>query len=50
MTTEPTMNPEANADDIDVEMTMEEAMALEAAQLPRPTRRLPPNPARCSSP
>jgi len=32
MTTEPTMNPEANADDIDVEMTMEEAMALEAAQ------------------
>lgn len=28
MTTEPTMNPE---DDIDVEMTMEEAMALEAA-------------------
>ncbi|WKZ87483.1 flagellar motor switch protein FliN [Ralstonia pickettii] len=32
MTTEPTMNPEANADDVDVEMTMEEAMALEAAQ------------------
>ncbi|CAJ0791283.1 Flagellar motor switch protein FliN [Ralstonia psammae] len=32
MTTEPTMNPETNADDIDVEMTMEEAMALEAAQ------------------
>ena len=32
MTTEQTMNPEANADDIDVEMTMEEAMALEAAQ------------------
>ncbi|WP_202198999.1 hypothetical protein, partial [Escherichia coli] len=32
MTTEPTMNPEANADDIDVEMTMEGAMALEAAQ------------------
>ncbi len=31
MTTEPTMNPEANADDVDVEMTMEEAMALEAA-------------------
>jgi flagellar motor switch protein FliN/FliY len=26
------MNPESNADDIDVEMTMEEAMALEAAQ------------------
>jgi flagellar motor switch protein FliN/FliY len=25
------MNPESNADDIDVEMTMEEAMALEAA-------------------
>ncbi|KHK58005.1 flagellar motor switch protein FliN [Ralstonia sp. A12] len=32
MTTEPTMNPETGADDIDVEMTMEEAMALEAAQ------------------
>ncbi|WP_296227964.1 flagellar motor switch protein FliN [Ralstonia sp. UBA689] len=32
MTTEPTMNPETSADDIDVEMTMEEAMALEAAQ------------------
>uniref|UniRef100_C6BLH9 Flagellar motor switch protein FliN n=2 Tax=Ralstonia pickettii TaxID=329 RepID=C6BLH9_RALP1 len=32
MTTEPTMNPGASADDIDVEMTMEEAMALEAAQ------------------
>lgn len=31
MTTEPTMNPQTNADDIDVEMTMEEAMALEAA-------------------
>jgi flagellar motor switch protein FliN/FliY len=26
------MNPETSADDIDVEMTMEEAMALEAAQ------------------
>ena len=32
MTTEPTMNPETSADDTDVEMTMEEAMALEAAQ------------------
>ncbi|MCO5400281.1 flagellar motor switch protein FliN [Ralstonia soli] len=32
MTTEPTMNPETAADDFDVEMTMEEAMALEAAQ------------------
>ena len=32
MTTEPTMNPETSADDIDVERTMEEAMALEAAQ------------------
>ncbi|MGM3277846.1 flagellar motor switch protein FliN [Ralstonia sp. 24A2] len=32
MTTEPTMNPQSGADDIDVEMTMEEAMALEAAQ------------------
>lgn len=31
MTTEPTMNPETAADDFDVEMTMEEAMALEAA-------------------
>ena len=31
MTTEPTMNPDASANDIDVEMTMEEAMALEAA-------------------